>query len=119
MLAKAKTVTPSPNSTSSISRNGASLAGPPAIGGTVSAGSAPGLEVAHPEITSCGAWEPGHHGDVRMDRFERLFEEHAEPLLGFLVYRTGNRPLAEDLVAETFERVLRARRRFDPRRGSE
>ncbi len=54
-----------------------------------------------------------------MDRFERLFEEHAEPLLGFLVYRTGNRPLAEDLVAETFERVLRARRRFDPRKGSE
>ena len=56
---------------------------------------------------------------MRMDRFERLFEEHAEPLLGFLVYRTGNRPLAEDLVAETFERVIRARRRFDPRRGSE
>jgi len=56
---------------------------------------------------------------VRTDRFERLFEEHAEPLLGFLVYRTGNRPLAEDLVAETFERVLRARRRYDPRRGSE
>jgi len=54
-----------------------------------------------------------------MDRFERLFEDHAEPLLGFLVYRTGNRPLAEDLVAETFERVIRARRRFDPRRGSE
>lgn len=54
-----------------------------------------------------------------MDRFEQLFEEHAEPLLGFLFYRTGNRALSEDLVAETFERVLRARRRFDPRRGSE
>ena len=56
---------------------------------------------------------------MRPDRFEHLFEEHAQPLLGFLVYRTGNRPLAEDLVAETFERALRARRRFDPRRGSE
>jgi RNA polymerase sigma-70 factor (ECF subfamily) len=56
---------------------------------------------------------------VRDDRFERLFEEHAEPLLGFLVYRTGNRPLAEDILAETFERVLKARRPFDPRRASE
>src|ERR1022692_2344562 len=51
--------------------------------------------------------------------FERLFETHAEPLFAFLVYRTGDRQLAEDLVADTFERVLRARTRFDPRRGSE
>jgi RNA polymerase sigma factor (sigma-70 family) len=56
---------------------------------------------------------------MRHDRFERLFEEHAESLLGFLVYRTGDRALAEDLLADTFERVLRARRRFDPRKGSE
>jgi RNA polymerase sigma-70 factor, ECF subfamily len=51
--------------------------------------------------------------------FERLFAEHAQPLLGFLAYRTGDRALAEDLVADTFEKVLRSRRRFDPRRGSE
>ena len=51
--------------------------------------------------------------------FERLFQEHAEPLFAFLVYRTGDRHLAEDLVADAFERVLRARARFDPRRGSE
>jgi RNA polymerase sigma-70 factor (ECF subfamily) len=56
---------------------------------------------------------------VRDDRFERLFQDHADALLGFLVYRTGNRPLAEDVLAETFERVLRARRPFDPRRASE
>jgi RNA polymerase sigma-70 factor, ECF subfamily len=56
---------------------------------------------------------------MRDERFERLFSEHAEPLLGFLVYRTGDRALAEDLLADTFERVLRARRRFDPRKGSE
>jgi len=35
------------------------------------------------------------------------------------VYRTGDRALAEDVLADTFERALRARRRFDPRRGSE
>src|SRR5918912_1801655 len=56
---------------------------------------------------------------MRIEEFERLYVEHAEPLLAFLVYRTGNRVLAEDLLADTFERVLRARRRFDPRKASE
>jgi RNA polymerase sigma-70 factor (ECF subfamily) len=51
--------------------------------------------------------------------FERIFEDHAQPLFAFLAYRTGDRVLAEDLLADTFERVLRARRRFDPRKGSE
>jgi RNA polymerase sigma-70 factor, ECF subfamily len=56
---------------------------------------------------------------VRDDDFERLYAMHAEPLLGFLVYRTGDRALAEDVVADTFERVLRTRFRFDPRKSSE
>ena len=51
--------------------------------------------------------------------FERLYEEHAAGLFSFLAYRTGDRGLAEDLVSETFERVLRARSRFDPRRGKQ
>jgi RNA polymerase sigma-70 factor (ECF subfamily) len=53
------------------------------------------------------------------DTFERLYEEHVQALFGFLKYRTGDQALAEDLLADTYERVLRARRRFDPRRGSE
>jgi RNA polymerase sigma factor (sigma-70 family) len=53
------------------------------------------------------------------DKFEQLYAEHAEGLLGFLAYRTGDRALAEDLLADTFERVLKARRGFDRRRGSE
>ena len=53
------------------------------------------------------------------DRFERLYAEHAQALYGFLNYRTGDRALAEDLLADTFERALRARRRFDPRKASE
>jgi RNA polymerase sigma-70 factor (ECF subfamily) len=56
---------------------------------------------------------------VRSEEFDRLYEEHAQALLGFLVYRTGERALAEDLVADTFERILRSRTRFDPRRGRE
>jgi RNA polymerase sigma-70 factor, ECF subfamily len=56
---------------------------------------------------------------MRDEDFERLYAEHARPLLAFLVYRTGDRPLAEDLLADTFERALKARRRFDPRKSSE
>ena len=56
---------------------------------------------------------------MHREDFDRLYEEHAQPLLGFLVYRTGERALAEDLVAETFERILRSKTRFDPRRGRE
>ena len=64
-------------------------------------------------------------GALRGDRalgdedFERLYEEHAAPLVSFLVMRTGDRALAEDLLADTFERVLRRGRTFDRRRGSE
>lgn len=50
---------------------------------------------------------------------DRLFDEHAEPLLKFLIYRTGDRALAEDIVADTFERALRKRSLFDRARGSE
>jgi RNA polymerase sigma-70 factor, ECF subfamily len=56
---------------------------------------------------------------MRLDDFERLYEEHAQPLFGFLVYRTGDRAVAEDLLGDTFERALRARKRFDRRKASE
>src|SRR5205085_10647178 len=64
----------------------------------------------------------GHSGIIdQMDGrdFERLFAEHANALFAFFVYRTQDRAMAEDLVEDTFERVLRSRRRFDPRKGSE
>lgn len=51
--------------------------------------------------------------------FERLYEEHAQPLFGFLLYRTGARALAEDVAADTFERVLRSQRLFNPRKASQ
>jgi RNA polymerase sigma factor (sigma-70 family) len=55
---------------------------------------------------------------TRDDAFERLYAEHAQALFGFLRYRTGDTALAEELLADTCERALRARRRFDPRKGS-
>ena len=51
--------------------------------------------------------------------FTRLYAEHAQSLYAFLSYRTGDRVLAEDLLADTFERAMRARRGFDRRRGTE
>ena len=46
------------------------------------------------------------------ETFERLYRDHSKALLGFLVYKTGDRALAEDLLVDTFERVLTARRGF-------
>ena len=51
--------------------------------------------------------------------FDRLYRARGAGALGFLAYRTGDRALAEDLLADTFERALRARRGFDRRRGTE
>jgi RNA polymerase sigma-70 factor (ECF subfamily) len=56
---------------------------------------------------------------MRHADFERLYAEHAEPLLAFLIYRVGERATAEDILADTFERVLTARRGFDRRKASE
>lgn len=56
---------------------------------------------------------------MRDTDFERLYETHAQALFAFLAYRTGDRVLAEDLLADTFERVLKGRGRFDRRKGSE
>jgi RNA polymerase sigma factor (sigma-70 family) len=53
------------------------------------------------------------------DDFERLYADEAAGLFSFLAYRTGDRALAEDLLADAFERALRARRRFNRRRGSQ
>jgi RNA polymerase sigma-70 factor (ECF subfamily) len=63
--------------------------------------------------------ETGHHWPVDVAEFERLYAEHADSLFSFFAYRTGDRALADDLLADTFERVLRARRGFDARRGGE
>jgi RNA polymerase sigma-70 factor (ECF subfamily) len=56
---------------------------------------------------------------MRDDEFERLYAAEAGPLFSFLAYRTGDRALAEDLLADAFERALRARGRFDRRKASE
>ena len=54
---------------------------------------------------------------ISRETFERLYSEHADGLLGFLTYQTGDRTLAEDIVADTFERVLRTRSGWSGRAG--
>ncbi|HSL65659.1 MAG TPA: RNA polymerase sigma factor [Gaiellaceae bacterium] len=50
--------------------------------------------------------------------FAAAAEAHLDDVYGYLVYLTGDRSLAEDLAAETFEKALRLWRRFDPARGA-
>ncbi len=56
---------------------------------------------------------------VRQDAFEELYERHAARLYSFLAYRTSDPALAEDLLADVFERALTTRRPLDRRRGTE
>ena len=53
---------------------------------------------------------------MKDDEFERLYAAEAQGLFAFLAYRTGDRVLAEDLLADAFERALRGR--FNPRKAS-
>ena len=53
---------------------------------------------------------------MKDDEFERLYSEQAQGLFAFLTYRTGDRALAEDLLADAFERALRAK--YNARKGS-
>ena len=53
---------------------------------------------------------------MKDDEFERLYSEQAQSLFAFLAYRTGDRVLAEDLLADAFERALRGK--YNARKGS-
>jgi RNA polymerase sigma-70 factor, ECF subfamily len=50
--------------------------------------------------------------------FAQAAERHLDDVYGYLAWFTGDRTVAEDLAAETFERALRLWHRFDERRGS-
>jgi RNA polymerase sigma factor (sigma-70 family) len=52
---------------------------------------------------------------LKDDEFERLYSAEAKGLFAFLAYRTGDRALAEDLLADAFERALRGK--YNARKG--
>lgn len=49
--------------------------------------------------------------------FERLYRESRDDVYAYLAYLLGDRTLAEDVLAQTFERAYRKRVGFDSRRG--
>ena len=77
------------------------------------------LVVAIDALAECRAARTSAMASRIDDTFERLFDAHAVNLLNYLTFRTGDRAAAEDLVSESFERVLKSRKKFDARRGSE
>jgi RNA polymerase sigma-70 factor (ECF subfamily) len=52
------------------------------------------------------------------DAFVRLYREHTGAVFNYCLFQTGNRDVAEDLTADTFERAWRARRRYRPERAA-
>lgn len=52
------------------------------------------------------------HGDV--DAFEVLVSRHEKPVLNFILKRCRQRQVAEDLLQETFERVVRSADTYEP-----
>lgn len=52
-----------------------------------------------------------------MTTLQQAAEAHLDEVYGYLAYLTGDRGLAEELAAETFERATRLWHRFDPERG--
>lgn len=51
--------------------------------------------------------------------FAEVAEQHLDGVHRYLLLLTADPALAEDLAADTFEKALRAWRRYDPRRASE
>src|SRR5688572_5787769 len=61
---------------------------------------------------------PRRSRSAQAPSFAAAAEAHLDDVLGYLVYMTGDRHLADDLTAATFEKALRLWQRFDPRRAS-
>jgi RNA polymerase sigma-70 factor, ECF subfamily len=59
-----------------------------------------------------------HAAASRAPSFAEAAERHLDDVYRYLLVFTRDASLAEDLAAETFERALRAWRRFDARRAS-
>lgn len=63
--------------------------------------------------------EPRPRGELHTERSLALAaEEHLDDVYAYLLYLTGDRGVAEELTAETFEKACRRWSRFNPRRGS-
>jgi RNA polymerase sigma-70 factor (ECF subfamily) len=60
----------------------------------------------------------GRAAPLERPSFAAVAEQHLDDVHAYLVYLTGDRSVAEDLTAETFEKAFRSWKRYDPRRAS-
>jgi RNA polymerase sigma-70 factor (ECF subfamily) len=51
------------------------------------------------------------------DIFANLYQAHLYAVFNYCLFRVGDRPIADDLTADTFERAWRARRRYRSERA--
>ncbi len=58
------------------------------------------------------------HGELGAAALEALYRESVADVHGYALSLLGDRASAEDVTALAFERLMRARSRLDPRRGS-
>lgn len=52
------------------------------------------------------------------DAFANLYREYTYAIFNYCLFRVGDRAVAEDLTADTFEKAWRARQRYRPERAS-
>lgn len=62
---------------------------------------------------------PRHPSTTAHSAVAALAEQHLGDVFRYVLYLTGDRALADDLTAQTFETALRSWHRYDARRASE
>jgi RNA polymerase sigma-70 factor, ECF subfamily len=73
------------------------------------------MRIGDPELAARSDARTGQMDDAA---FDALYRESVADVHGYALSLLGDRASAEDVTALAFERLLRARRRLDPRRGS-
>jgi RNA polymerase sigma-70 factor (ECF subfamily) len=74
------------------------------------------LDVMRPDLAFMDAIVPATADEALVmdeDAFRAFYERTARQVWAFLYRRTGDGPLADDLLQETYYRLLRVRRTFD------
>ncbi|MFQ5855406.1 MAG: RNA polymerase sigma factor [Anaerolineae bacterium] len=58
-----------------------------------------------------------HSSIAGIDDFAQLYREHTDAIFNYCLFRVGDRAVAEDLTADTFERAWQARHRYQSERA--
>ena len=75
------------------------------------------VRIGHRRYYAAGARNLMRKKELARERFERMYREHARALFAYIRWQCGDDALAEDLMADVFERALRSAHKYDPDRG--